>query len=269
MEKADPHLGLSTPEFEFRVEPFESGKQISPSFKEYKFTTINSGNVPLWLSCKYDRMGDIFNTTNMSIVLHPGESIEHHIFLVSMPWSPQVFTVKEHVKGTSMHIITSDMVSFIPSFQTVVKINVKVVRQGFNILDIGPAKLQYERGPKVAEFDDIMDLRLFLSGDSDASLIISVDKLELVGMYYDGEWINNTESDTSKTLRFHLDNISDEKEIMIKVHCIREKVTASVSYHLSSGGDSNTTKTEIVVGNATYVPQTSDKNHELKIIALA
>ncbi len=267
VEEANPRLALSTPVFEFRVEPFESGDQIPPSDKDYRFTTINGGNVPLWLSCEYDKMGEIFYTTNMSTVLHPGDELEHNIYLTSLPWSPQVFTVEEHVKGRPMYMITADMVSFIPTFQTVVKINVKVVRQGFNILDIGDAKLQYEKGPKVANYDDTMDLRLFVSGHSDASLTVSVDKLELVGLYYDGKWHNASEGDTSKTLNFHLTNDSEEEEVMVRVHCYREKVTGSVHYQLRSGSASDHAQTDIVVGSAPYVSPV-EENPGINTIAL-
>ncbi len=267
MEKADPRLALSTPVFEFRVEPFESGEMISPTEKDYRFTTINSGNVPLWLECSYDSMSEIFYTTNMSLVLHPGASLKHSIYLTSLPWSPRVFTVKEYVKGTAMHMITSDMVSFIPSFQTVVKINVKVVRQGFNIMDIGLAKLQYEKGPKVADFNDVLDLHLFISGHSDASLTVSVRKLELLGIYYDGRWHN--ESDTSETLTFHLTNDSDEKEIMVRVRCYREDVSdARVTYQLYSDSNSGSVYTDIVVGKAPYVPQAPQKSSGINIVAI-
>ncbi len=266
LEKADPRLGLSTPLFEFRVEPFESGDRIPPTVKDYRFTTTNAGNVPLWLVSDYSKMGEIFYTTNMSIVLHPGDSVKHAIYLTSLPWSPQVFTVEEYVRGTAMHMITADMVSFIPSFRTVVKINVKVVRQGFNILDIGPAKLQYEKGPKVADFDDVLDLRLFLSGDADTYLTISVNRLEMLSVYSEGVWHNN--SDTSQTLNFQLSNDSDEIEVLIRIRCYREDTSARVSYYLSSEGKSDSAYTDIVVGKAPYVPPPPDEKNGINMIAL-
>ena len=267
VEKADPRLAISTPVFEFRVEPFESGEMISPVVSDYHFLTRNTGNVPLWLECDYDHMGEIFHTTNMSIVLHPHDEVEHQIFLTSMPWSPQVFRVKEYVRGTAMHMITSDMVSFIPSFQTVVKINVEVVRQGFNIMDIGPAKLQYQRGPMVEDFNDIIDLHLFLSGDSDATLTISSSRIELMGVYTGGEWHNT--SDISQSLNFHLTNDSEEKEILVRVRCYREDTTAKVTYELSAGNRSDSVYTEILVGKAPFVPEPADDSRHVNTVALA
>ncbi len=256
VESPNPDIALSTPVFEFRVEPFSGDSVIGPTQKDYKFRTVNNGNLPMRLTCYYDKMSEIFDTSHMNTILHPNETLYHTINMTSLPWSPQVFTVTEHVRGTPLHIITPDMISFIQVFQGIVKINVKVVRSGFDIIDIGNAKMQYERGPLSADYGENMKLRLFLTGTSDTQLTVSVDKVELLGVRDDrGVWHN--ESGTSRTLDFSLSNMSKEKEVIVAIKCYRGGVVGRVSYRIASGGNESSAYTDISVNKEekTPVPQ--------------
>ncbi len=250
VERAVASLALSTPDFEFRAEPFSTGT-ISPEFNN-SFRTRNTGNVPLFLTGYFDKMGDRFVTTNMSILLRPGEEVAHQIYLVALPWSPQVFSVKEHIKGLPRHIMQTENINFIQAPSTTVRITVKVVRPGFDIIDIGSAKLQYERGPKVAEFNQVLKLRLFLTGNGSANLTISPQKLLIKGIYYRGVWHNSTIS-SPKSIGFELVE-GEEEEIVVSVQCYKEKVSARLSYQISAAGKSGSAYTDIVVGKAPEVP---------------
>jgi len=251
VENATAGLGLSTPEFEFRVEPFSEGN-IGPTVKDYNFRTMNTGNVPLFLTASYDKMSDIFETTNMSIILKPGDTVRHSIYLKALPWSPQIFSVTEHVRGIPLHLMRTENMNFISSPMGQVHIAVKVVRQGFNIIDIGPANLQYERGPQVADYNEERIFRCFLNGNGTVDFTLSPSKLLIKGVYYEGTWHNDTEGSSPLTVAFSLKEKMEE-EIKISVKFYRENTNARLSYRLESGNKTGSAYTDIVVGKAPSV----------------
>ncbi len=248
VENVNASLGLSTPVFEFRVEP-SFGGIVGPTVKDYKFRTVNTGNVPLLLTASYDKMGNIFETTNMGIVLKPEDEVYHHINITARPWSPQIFSVTGHIKGTPLHVMNTEGMTFISSPVGQVHISVKVVRQGFDIIDIGPAKLQYEQGPQVAEYNEVRILRCFLNGNGSARLTISPSELLIKGVYYNGMWHNETTGYSPINLNFSLEK-NIEKEVRITVKCYKEKVSARLTYRIEEGNKSGSAHTDIVVGEA-------------------
>ncbi len=264
VEKMDAGIALRRAEFEFRVEPF-SGGRVYPDYN-HTFLSINKGNVPLFLTGYYDKMGDIFVTTNMSIVLRPegqtNSEVEHEVYLKALPWSPQVFSVIEHLRAIPLHVMKTESIDFsqIPGQQ--VRISVKVVRSGFNIIDIGPAKLQYEKGPKVADYNEVLILRGFLNGNGSARLTFSPSKLVIKGIYYDGVWHNET-SYSPVSVDFYLEE-DKEEEVKIALWCNKEDVSARISYIIESGGKSGTAYTDIVVGKAPSI-LVSDEKKEFEI----
>lgn len=256
VENATAGLGLSTPEFEFRVEPF-SGGSVGPSVKDYRFRTMNTGNVPLFLTGSYDNMGELFETTNMSIILKPGDEVYHSIFLRALPWSPQIFSVTEHIRAVPLHIMSTENVNFISSPVGQVHISVKVVRNGFNILEVGGANLQYEQGPQVAEYNEIRTFRCFLNGNGSVKLTLTPSRLLIKGVYYGGKWHNDTDGSSPVNIDFSLkDGIEEEVRISVKFY--KENTNARLSYRIENGGKTGSAYTDIVVGKAPAVIKEED-----------
>ena len=188
VEKLNPAYSLSRPEFEFRVNPGYTGK-IFPTVKDYNVTIRSKANIPLALSVEYDKMGEIFEATNVSGILKPGDVVYSNIYLKAIPWSPRIFSVIEKINALPLHIMPSEraeVMSLITQLKQDVHITVKVVRQGFDIIDIGVGNLQYERGPQVADYNEERIMRCFLNGNGTVRFTVTPSDLLIKGIYYHG-----------------------------------------------------------------------------------
>lgn len=264
VEIATVDFAASTPVFHFSISPSTEGTNIKPEEGDY-FRTINHGNLPLRIFAYNSEMISL-NISNMSRVLLPDSQEYHRIYLNSLPWSPQIIEVKEHIRAVPLHLMSTKNVYFKTALSAVVKVIIKVVRPGFDIIDIGNAKLQYEPS-KVAKFDEVLPLTLYLSGNGTAYLNITPKDLLIKGVYYDGVWHNSTRSSTV-SIKFKLRG-GDEKEIRVVVRCYKEKVNAVLKYTLSSGNKSSSARTTISVGKAPIVPTIGNEGEGINEVGVA
>ncbi len=189
LEEPRSGIAFSGPNFYFNVAPFITGfidswSPDDPRNTTY-FTTTNSGNVPMDFTISYDDYDSLFTTTNSSGITHLGEERTHHIQFQAEKWSPREFTVKGRVHGEPKMLVTPAMISFILAPESAFNVIVKVARPGYDIFQMDGLVVQY-KSRIVANYNDELELDMYLTGTKDSHLSLNLTKLTLVELFKGG-----------------------------------------------------------------------------------
>lgn len=189
LEEPRSGIAFSGPNFYFNIAPYITGFIDSwapddPRNSSY-FTTTNSGNVPMDFTISYDDYDSLFTTTNSTGISHVQEERIHHIQFQAEKWSPREFTVKGRVHGEPKMLVTPAMISFILAPESAFNVIVKVARPGYDIFQMNGLVVQY-KSRIVANYNDELELDMYLTGTKDSHLSLNLTKLTLVELFSEG-----------------------------------------------------------------------------------
>jgi hypothetical protein len=192
VEAPQTGFSLSRPDFSLTVQPFAASTVSTYSFnnQSYNIRSSNAGNVPLALDFSFEPLSQYLSATNDTGVFHVGEMRYHYITLSAPAWSPRVVEVVGTVTGRPQYLITPSSEAFVTAFTQDFCITVGVHRTGYTLLDMGSLVVQYQKSFPLLDYRQSATLRAYLTGEGDASLLLSDDGVSITGAMLDGDVAN-------------------------------------------------------------------------------
>lgn len=239
-----PVVGLSRTHADiirFNIEPFTEMEKIGDDF----FIVGNVGNIPLSISVDYGLYNNIIMVSNTSQLLTSDASFNHDVTLDSESWRPGILEIPGSISGSipDFLIITTAVITF----ETNITINaanleVYVGRSDYKIQPISGTNIvfQYIENLEMNE-GEIEEITVYISGDGNAILDISSDKINV-------EILEISSRDQTGTPLTITSTNSSEYAITIKVEALREGKIGTINYHLTVGGDTQTYEIQITIG---------------------
>ena len=236
------HFSMSTPDFVFRVDPF-TNEVLYPTVDTYKVRLVNPGNVPLEIHPDFESFDNMFSITNATGIFIPLEQRELHLSFTVPSWSPRIIKTHVSVVGTPLFIIPSKpgTANINSSYKQTFDVEIDVVRQGYELLDLGNVTVQYKK-TLYADYNTDIGLDLFFTGVKDITLDVSTESIRL-------DKITLENATVSAPVSLSLTNTS-ERHMHLSLNTSSPQITAFVEYHLETT-DSTVSRnfhTEIVVG---------------------
>lgn len=243
-----PHFSMATPDFEFRVDPF-TNEVLYPTVDTYRVRLVNPGNVPLEIQPEFESFENMFDITNASGIFTPLEQRNLHLSFTVPSWSPRIIKTHGSVIGTPLFIIPSKpgTANINSSYKQSFNVEIDVVRQGYELLDLGDITVQYKK-TLYADYNSEIGLDLFFVGTKDITLDISTESIRL-------DRISLENATVSSPVPIHLTNTS-ERHMHITLNTSSPQITSMVEYHLEAV-DSSLSRdfyTEVVVGSRPVKP---------------
>ncbi len=236
------HFSMATPDFVFRVDPF-TNEVLYPTVNTYKVRLVNPGNVPLEIRPDFESFGDRFSITNATGIFTPLEQRELHLSFTVPAWSPRIIKTHVSVVGTPLFIIPSEpgMANINSSYKQTFNVEIDVVRQGYQLLDLGDVTVQYKK-TLYADYNTEIGLDLFFTGVKDISIGINTESIRLDRIILENKTV-------SSPVFLKLTNTS-EKHMHLTMNTSSPQITAMVEYHLETTDSaiSRDFHTEVVVG---------------------
>ncbi len=234
--------GLSSADFRFRAEPFESADLSSEDLAQY-LRVINGGNIPLRLSVSFDKLQDQLSIVNPSDIAHIYEDARYYVRLALDPSPPRVLEVKGTSRVEVTHLIPSPGASqLIPAFEGEFELEVVVGRSGYLVESVGNVIFQTLQSLR-ADYNSLVTWQVFLTGSQQVSLNVEVRGARLAGVSKYGDRLElpaaltpSPQSELPLTVQVLADIPSTEAEVIFTLHLLET-------------GEVRTFRTTILVGS--------------------
>ena len=239
-----PLIGLSRTHADIirlYVDPFTEKEIVGDDY----FIGGNVGNIPLTISVDYGTYNNIIEVSNTSQLLTSDSTSRHDITMESESWRPGILEIPGSISGAipDFLIITTAVITF----ETNITINaanleIHIGHSNYKIQPISGTNIvfQYEENLEMNEGEK-KDIIVFISGDGNAILDISSDKLNV-------EIIEISSRDQSGTPLTITSTNTSEYAVTVKVEALREGYTGKIYYHLTVDGETQTYETQIKIG---------------------
>ncbi|MFO8110416.1 MAG: hypothetical protein R6U17_07870 [Thermoplasmata archaeon] len=234
-------ISYSSPDFYFTTSPF-SGEEFRSSDDRMYFRTMNTGNIPVKLDITYDKMSQYISTTNATGIIDIGEERYHHISFATPIWGPRRVRINVRIRAEPYILpVTPATVQLMEIFEFPVYVTIEIVRPGFKLAEVGDVIVQYRETASVA-FQNITELEMYLTGETEMSVLSSVDKLALESTIYDGR-------ERGETVSVPLTNAT-EQLITYTVKGVEPNTVGQLRYMLSWDDNQEIIVTEVTTGPA-------------------
>ena len=242
LEVPYPHFSMSSPDFVFRVDPF-TNEVLYPTVDTYRVHLVNPGNVPLEIHPEFESFERMFGITNASGIFTPLEQRDLHLSFSVPSWSPRIIRTHVSIVGTPLFIIPAKpgTANINSSFKQSFNVEIDVVRQGYELIDLGDVTVQYKK-TLYADYNTDIGLDLFFTGVKDISLSVGTESIRLDGITLENESV-------SSPVFIPLTNTT-ERHLHLSLNTSSPQITAMVDYNLETV-DSSISRdfhTEVVVG---------------------
>jgi len=194
------NMGVSRLDFEFRVEPFEAAQSERINSPEYS-RLFNNGNIPLSVWADWGVYEDIFEATNATGILFPGEERVDIIFYpqsrTNTQWNPQSMEVHCTLHGEAAYKVSQWVTVYLDvNFAQQLNIDVEVRLADYDILDIGLGTIvmQYKQGPITLNYEEEKLMDIYLSGTNNTVLDLSAVNVTIVKVEWNGTEYDYTQS---------------------------------------------------------------------------
>jgi len=247
----EPYTSLAATRYDYflRVDPF-TVTTLSP---DQRFLTENKGNLPLLITINYTKFGDRITTSNFNVILHPYDTLEHDMAIVTDAWRPGKVTVGGTVSGTiPEYILPTSKESQLtieltpaPQLSPVPYIEITVGHGGYEIEEIGEeVTFQYKKHIE-AETGEKFDVVAYLCGNANVTISLSTMNISIESVLFNGsemkEFSNISASITNST----------EYPLVVSLIAPDQPTEALLTYEIKVGETVKTYTTTITIKEKT------------------
>ncbi len=237
----EPSAGMtfSAPDFELVVAPYTYSTVSSSNWSQYAMTT-NTGSIPETISFSFPSQ-DYMSATANTIVLQPGQSLNHFIVVTSGNWTPQLILFSGTVTASFTGVISAnDSAQYTPVVQFPLSGTIEVGHSGYVLGEVQNVTVQFRQSISAAYARQSSEL-IYLSGSGVTDVSVASSSASI--LYISGEGQNST-----NTIQIVLPN-GTEVPVLIGFKADERVSAATISITLSAPGSpfTKTFSTQVAV----------------------
>lgn len=245
----EPSAGMtfSAPDFQLVVAPYTYSTVSSSNWSQYALTT-NTGSIPETISFAFPSQNYVSATGN-SVVLQPGQSLDHYVEVTAGNWTPQLLLFSGTVTASFTGVINAnDSAQYTPVVQFPLSGTIEVGHYGYALGELQNVTVQFRQSIS-AVYSKAAVEEFYLSGSGQTDVTVKSSSVSI--LYVSGEGYNSTSS-----IQIVLPGGS-EVPVLIGFDANQKVSSASISITLSAPGSplTKTFSTQITVtGLPAYSP---------------